>query len=88
MSGSQNNQLKLELKKLIIETCRKDVLPESISDDEPILGSSSALGLDSLDVLELTVAFKSRYGLRIVDSKEAMRVMKSINVLADAVEPN
>ncbi|OGQ46505.1 MAG: hypothetical protein A2W63_02290 [Deltaproteobacteria bacterium RIFCSPLOWO2_02_44_9] len=87
MSGSQNEKLKYELKKLIIETCRKTVTPESVSDDEPILGSDSVLGLDSLDVLELSVVFKSRYGVRIADSKEALRVMKSINTLADIIQP-
>ena len=87
MSGSQNEKLKYELKKLIIETCRKPVTPESVSDDEPILGSDSVLGLDSLDVLELSVVFKSRYGVRIADSKEALRVMKSINTLADIIQP-
>ena len=87
MSGSQNEKLKYELKKLIIETCRKPVTPESVSDDEPILGSDSVLGLDSLDVLELSVVFKSRYGIRIADSKEALRVMKSINTLSDIIQP-
>ena len=87
MSGSQNEKLKYELKKLIIETCRKPVTPESVSDDEPILGSDSVLGLDSLDVLELSVVFKSRYGVRIADSKEALRVMKSINTLSDIIQP-
>ena len=87
MSGSQNEKLKYELKKLIIETCRKPVTPESVSDDEPILGSDSVLGLDSLDVLELSVVFKSRYGIRLADSKEALRVMKSINTLSDIIQP-
>ena len=87
MTGSQNEKLKYELKKLIIETCRKPVTPESVSDDEPILGSDSVLGLDSLDVLELSVVFKSRYGVRIADSKEALRVMKSINTLSDIIQP-
>lgn len=87
MRGSQDEQLKFELKKLIIETCRKKVAPETIPDDAAILGSDSTLGLDSLDVLELSVALKTRFGVRIMDSKDALRVMKSINTLADAVQP-
>lgn len=87
MVGSQDTHLKMELKKLIVETCHKKVAPETIPDDAVILGSDSALGLDSLDVLELSVALKTRFGVRIVDSKDALRVMKSINALADAVQP-
>jgi len=85
--GSQDTHLKMELKKLIVETCHKKVAPETIPDDAAILGSDSALGLDSLDVLELSVALKTRFGVRIVDSKDALRVMKSINALADAIQP-
>lgn len=87
MVGSHDTHLKMELKKLIVETCRKKVAPETIPDDAAILGSDSALGLDSLDVLELSVVLKTRFGVRIVDSKDAHRVMKSINALADAVQP-
>ncbi len=83
--GSQDNLLKTELKKLIIETCRKKASVESVPDDAPIIGKDSALGLDSLDVLELSVVLKKRYGVKIMDSKDAMRVMKSINALADTV---
>lgn len=87
MRGSQNEQLKLEIKKLIIETCHKKILPESLPDDVEILGSESLLGLDSLDVLELSLVLKTRFGVRIVDSKNALMVMKSINSLADFIEP-
>lgn len=87
MPGSENNELKLELKKLIIETCRKKVDPNDLPDDVPIIGQDSALELDSLDVLELSGALLSRYGIRIMDSKDAFRIMKSINALADAIEP-
>ncbi|MBI5235976.1 MAG: acyl carrier protein [Deltaproteobacteria bacterium] len=83
--GSQDNPLKTELKKLIIETCRKKTSVEAIPDDAPIIGMESCLGLDSLDVLELSVVLKKRYNVKIMDSKDAMRVMKSINSLADTV---
>ena len=38
-----------------------------------------------MDVLELSVVLKKRYNVKIMDSKDAMRVMKSINALADTV---
>jgi len=87
MPGSENDELKRGLKTLIIETCRKKMDPDDLPDDVPIIGEGSALELDSLDVLELSGALLSKYGIRIMDSKDAFRIMKSINALADAIEP-
>ncbi len=78
-------QLKLELKKLIVEACNRDVAPETIADDAALIGSQSVLGLDSLDVLQVNVAIQTRYGVRIEDGKHARRVMKSINHLAEFI---
>jgi acyl carrier protein len=86
-SGSQDSTFKLELKKLIITACNRETAPDSIGDDDPLIGSGSTLGLDSLDVLQVNVAIGQRYGVRIEDSKHARRVMKSINSLADFLRP-
>ena len=87
MSGSQDDALKLELKQLIVTVCNKEIAPESITDDEPLIGVEAALGLDSLDVLQINTAIMQRWGVRIEDGKHARRVMKSINALADFVSP-
>jgi len=79
--------LKLDLKKLIIQACNKDIAPETIADEDSLVGHGSSLGLDSLDVLQVNVAIAQRYGVRIDDSKHARRVMKSINSLADFIQP-
>jgi acyl carrier protein len=86
-SGSQDNAFKLELKKLIVAACNRDMAPESIGDDDSLIGTDSALGLDSLDVLQLNVAIGQQYSARIEDSKHARRVMKSVNTLADFLRP-
>ena len=86
-SGSHDPAFKLELKKLIIAACNRETDPESIGDDEALIGSDTALGLDSLDVLQVNVAIGQKYGVRIDDSKHARRVMKSINTLADFLRP-
>ena len=86
-SGSQDSAFKLELKKLIVAACNRETAPESIGDDDTLIGSDSALGLDSLDVLQVNVAIGQHFGVRIDDSKHARRVMKSINTLADFLRP-
>ncbi len=87
MKGSQDIELKLKLKKLIVESCQLTIPPESVPEDLALVGPGSALGLDSLDTLELIVALKTSYGLKINDRKEAMRVLKSLNALADIIQP-
>ena len=86
-SGSHDPAFKLELKRLIVSACNRDTAPESIGDDDSLIGSDSALGLDSLDVLQANVAIGQKYGVRIDDSKHARRGMKSINTLADFLRP-
>lgn len=86
-TGSQDDAFKLELKKLIVAACNRDTAPETIGDDDPLIGTDSVLELDSLDVLQLNVAITQQFGKRIDDSKHARRVMKSVNTLADFLRP-
>ena len=85
--GSTDIQLKHDLKCLIVQQCEKDIDPSQISDDEPLLGKEAKLQLDSLDVLQINVALAKKYHIRIEDIKHALRVMRSINTLADFVQP-
>lgn len=87
MSGSHDTQFKLELKRLIVAACNRDLAPESIGDDDTLIGTDSTLGLDSLDVLQLNVAIGRQYGVRIDDGNHARRVMQSVNALADFLHP-
>jgi acyl carrier protein len=86
-TGSENDELKLELKKIIIEACEKELAPEDIGDTDTLVGFGSKIELDSLDVLQINVALANRYKVRIEDSKHARRVMKNVNALADFVQP-
>lgn len=88
MLGSQNPELKLELKQLIIKECDiEEFTPESIHDDEPLFGSDSPLQLDSMDALQISMALKEKYGIEITDSKKIRAIMTSINTLADFIQP-
>lgn len=75
--------LRHALKQLIVQACERDIAPASIGDDDSLIGSDSILGLDSLEVLQINVALRNHFGVRIDDGKHARRVMKSIAVLAD-----
>ncbi len=87
MTGSLDNGFKRELKKLIIDECGLEMDPDEIDDSEPLFGDESALGLDSLDALQISVALKKIYKIRIGDSKQLREIMVSINSLADFIQP-
>lgn len=78
--------LKEDLKILIVTECEKEIEPSSIKDDDIIFHPEHPLGLDSLDSLQISMALQNSYGIRLVDPKEARRVMQSINTLADHIE--
>ncbi len=79
-----SNDLKSELKKLIVETLNlEDVSPEEIPDEEPLFGSG--LELDSIDGLELVLQLEKTYGIKIGSSEESREALQSVNVLADFI---
>jgi acyl carrier protein len=81
------NELKQELKALIIETLKlEEISPESIVDEQPLFGEG--LGLDSIDALELTVALERRYRLSIADEEVGRRAFASLASLAAFVAEN
>lgn len=75
--------LLLALKELIIDECDKNVGAESITDDEPLFGGP--LDLDSLDALQLCMAIKRVYDVRIQGNTAARKALASVNALADIV---
>jgi len=79
-------ELNLEIKRLIVAECQKNIAPEAIGDDDILFGPLAPLALDSLDALQLAMALQKRFGVRLVDSKETRRVMASVASLAAYIE--
>ena len=79
--------LKRELKHLIIIECDKEdeITVDEISDDEVLVGSDANLDLDSLDTLQLSLAIKKAYKVRIEGAKEGRTAFASINAMADYI---
>lgn len=79
--------LKEELKKLIINECAKDVETSDIKNDA-ILFEDENLELDSMDALQISMAMQREYGIDITDSKILRKIMVDINTMANYVEQN
>lgn len=73
--------LKIELKQLIIDTLDlEDIEITDIQDDEALF--IDGLGLDSIDALELGLAIKKTYNVKIdANSEETKQHFSSINAL-------
>ncbi|MCX4025416.1 acyl carrier protein [Endozoicomonas sp. SM1973] len=82
------SSLKEELKTLIVDVLDlEDVEPADIVDDEPLF--VEGLGLDSIDALELGLALKKRYNIKIeANAEDNKQHFASINSLAAFIEAN
>ncbi|MEN8180743.1 MAG: acyl carrier protein [Pseudomonadota bacterium] len=88
MKGSEDAEFKLELKQMIIEECLlDDMTAAGILDDEYLAGSESRFGLDSIDMLQVIVAIKTNYGIRVQNDANSREILATINNLADFLHP-
>lgn len=87
MKGSLDPALKQRLKELIVTEADKDLALASITDEEVLFGPDSQLQLDSIDGLQISMALQLSFGVRISDPKQLVRIMRSINTLADHLQP-
>ena len=78
-------QLEEELKKLIIDVLElEDITPDDINTDEALF--IDGLGLDSIDALELGMALKKKYNLKMGNDKEQnKKYFYSVETLADFI---
>lgn len=80
------DDLVTELRALIKEACDlDDGRMALLKDEDPIVGPESPLGLDSLDALEIVTAVQRKYGVRIDNQNTSLRVLQSLNALAEFV---
>jgi acyl carrier protein len=79
------DELESEIKILIIEALKlEDLTPDGIDSEEPLFGEG--LGLDSIDALELGVALRKRYDIRIESVTDEVKAhFSSVRSLAQFV---
>lgn len=76
--------LKNDLKRMMVERLRLRMAPEQIDDDTPLVGEG--LGLDSIDMIELSVAVEKLYGVEIRDEADGRAAFASVAALARFIE--
>jgi len=81
--------LQQELLELICTTCNLDDVNSDLFDpDDPLIGPESALGIDSLDALEIAVTVQKKYGVRMNSENTSRVVLRSLASLADYIREN
>lgn len=79
-----SENLELQIKQLIVKTLDlKDIRPEDISDEQPLMDSD--LGLDSIDALELVVQIEKTFGIKLASSEAAKAALKSVSSMAEQI---
>ncbi|MCU0462900.1 MAG: acyl carrier protein [Bacteroidales bacterium] len=79
-------EIKLEVKKLIIETLKfENVKPEDILDDVNFFSGENTIKIDSIDVIELVVSIQKKFNVKIDDQNLAKDVINTVNSIAEFV---
>ena len=79
-----SDQLKEQIKEVMVEELMLDMEPDEIGDTQPLMGPDS-VGLDSVDALQLVVAIEKHFGLKIADAEVAKTVLVNVDTIAKAV---
>jgi acyl carrier protein len=82
-----DENLREEIKEMMVENLMLKVSKEEIADDLPLFGPGG-LGLDSIDALELVVSLEKKFGVSVPNSEVAKQVLVSVNTIHDHVAAN
>ena len=82
------DDLKQQIKVLIISALElEDIKPENIVDSAPLF--REGLGLDSIDALELGVAIKKKFGVKLsAENADNKKHFASVDALAEFIKTN
>lgn len=72
-----------EVKNMLVERLRLKIKPESITEDMRLVGEG--LGLDSIDLIELSVAIEKLYGVEVKNEQEGQVAFQSVGSLIEYI---
>lgn len=82
---TEAEEIRQQLKDLMVETLMLQVGAADIGDDQLLFGPGS-LGLDSVDALQLVVALEKHFGFKIADSAAAREILRSVATIVEALQ--
>ena len=86
MAEQPLQEIKLEIKKLIVDTLNIGTInPEEILNDVPLLSGDNVITIDSIDVLEVVVAIQKQFKVRMDDQNLVRHIINTIDTIAEFV---
>lgn len=87
MHVDEKKQLSNEIKNLIIEKLKiTHIKAEEVDDNIPLFDKDNPLGLDSVDAIEIVLALKEKYDVRLADQNLAREILTSVNTITEFLE--
>lgn len=79
------NDIALHLAELVVSILNLEESVDEIDPNTPLFGDAG-LGLDSIDILEISLAVSKRYGFQLrSDDENNQRIFSSLNALAEHI---
>jgi acyl carrier protein len=86
MTPVASAELKLEIKKLILDTLKiSDVKPGDIDDGVSLFENNPVVQLDSVDALEIVMALQRTYKVHIDDQNIGRFIIRSVDSIAEFI---
>jgi acyl carrier protein len=86
MADKSLEDIKLEVKKLIIQTLKiKNVNPEDILDDVSFFSGENTIKIDSIDSLELVLEIQKKFKVKINNQNLARVIINTVNSIAEFI---
>ncbi|MDR7380197.1 acyl carrier protein [Rhodoferax ferrireducens] len=83
-SAGGNEALVREVAELLVSALNLEMKAADVDADAPLFGDG--LGLDSIDILELSLAVSKQYGLQLhADHEDNARIFSSLRALANHI---
>jgi acyl carrier protein len=87
MAFMPTENLREDIKEMMVENLMLKVSKEEIGDDLPLFGTDG-LGLDSIDALELVVSLEKKFGVTVPNSQVAREALATVNSIHDYIVVN
>lgn len=83
--GAATSEEELELARIVVATLNLDASPGDIDPEAPLYGDG--LGLDSIDILEISLALSKTYGVQLrADDSDNIKIFSSLRSLNQYVQ--